>query len=296
MPSYAQTVKDELARIFDEDENCLRAELAAMLKVGTVLNEGRLEFSTLNAAVARKVIKLLNKFYPAAKREVATIRTKGIAKRLRYFVRIFLTGVVDEFFQKADSPEIVPDDFARVAYLRGAFMATGTINKPESSYYLEIIFSSESAANFVRQILKDLDFRPSKSLRKNILGLYICEGDAIEDFLGMVGADETLERFQIVRNLKEVRANVNRLVNVETANLNKMIDAAQRQIADIKILLKHNVKLKEDFQQTLEMRLQFPEYSVGELAEKLFVTRQALNYRFKIMHKLAQEILAADKP
>ena len=296
MPSYAQTVKDELARIFDEDENCLRAELAAMLKVGTVLNEGRLEFSTLNAAVARKVIKLLNKFYPAAKREVATIRTKGIAKRLRYFVRIFLTGVVDEFFQKADSPEIVPDDFARVAYLRGAFMATGTINKPESSYYLEIISSSESAANFVRQILKDLDFRPSKSLRKNILGNYICEGDAIEDFLGMVGADETLERFQIVRNLKEVRANVNRLVNVETANLNKMIDAAQRQIADIKILLKHNVKLKEDFQQTLEMRLQFPEYSVGELAEKLFVTRQALNYRFKIMHKLAQEILAADKP
>ena len=296
MPSYAQTVKDELARIFDEDENCLRAELAAMLKVGTVLNEGRLEFSTLNAAVARKVIKLLNKFYPAAKREVATIRTKGIAKRLRYFVRIFLTGVVDEFFQKADSPEIVPDDFARVAYLRGAFMATGTINKPESSYYLEIISSSESAANFVRQILKDLDFRPSKSLRKNIFGNYICEGDAIEDFLGMVGADETLERFQIVRNLKEVRANVNRLVNVETANLNKMIDAAQRQIADIKILLKHNVKLKEDFQQTLEMRLQFPEYSVGELAEKLFVTRQALNYRFKIMHKLAQEILAADKP
>ena len=115
MPSYARTVKDELARIF-EDENCLRAELAAMLKVGAIKIDGRLEFSTVSGAVARKFIKLLNKFYPAAQREVATVRSRGIAKRIRYFIRIFLTGGFEEFYKKTDSPEIVPDDFSKIAY------------------------------------------------------------------------------------------------------------------------------------------------------------------------------------
>lgn len=289
MPSYARTVKDELARIFDEDEINLRAELAAMLKVGTIFFEGRLEFSTLSAAVARKLIKLLNKFYPEAKKEVATVRTRGLAKRIRYFIRVFLTSYTEKFFNKMDSPEIVPDDFAKVAYLRGAFMAGGTVNKPEAQYYLEIASISESAASFVRQIWQDLEFNPSRYVRQGFFVNYICEGDAVEEFLGMLGAEEAVERFEIARNLKEVRANVNRLVNVETANLNKAINASKQQIEDIKILLANKVKLNEDFKLTMETRLQFPECTVAELAEKLFVTRQALNYRFKKMHELAQE-------
>ena len=292
MPSYARTVKDELARIFDdEDEINLRAELAAMLKVGMIFSEGRMEFSTVSAAVARKLIKLLNKFYPELHREIATVRTRGVAKRIRYFVRIFLTSYAEEFFKTLDSPEIVPDDFAKVAYLRGAFMAGGTVNKPEAQYYLEIATMSESAANFVRQIWQDLDFRPSNYVRQGFFVNYICEGDAVEEFLGMLGAEEAIERFEVARNLKEVRANVNRLVNVETANLNKAIDTSNRQIADIKILLENKVEVNEEFQLTMETRLQFPECNVAELAEKLFVTRQALNYRFKKIHELAQEVL-----
>ena len=290
MPSYARTVKDELARIF-EDENCLRAELAAMLKVGAIKIDGRLEFSTVSGAVARKFIKLLNKFYPAAQREVATVRSRGIAKRIRYFIRIFLTGGFEEFYKKTDSPEIVPDDFSKIAYLRGAFMACGTVNKPEAQYYLEISSTSASAAKFVGQIWRELEFNPSSCIRENFFVNYICEGDALEEFLEMVGAEEAVERFQIARNLKEIRANVNRLVNVETANLNKAISTAQRQISDIKILLENNVDVSDEFRLTMQTRLDFPECNVGELAEKLFVTRQALNYRFKKIHALAQEVL-----
>ena len=290
MPSYARTVKDELARIF-EDENCLRAEFAAMLKVGAIKIDGRLEFSTVSGAVARKFIKLLNKFYPAAQREVATVRSRGIAKRIRYFIRIFLTGGFEEFYKKTDSPEIVPDDFSKIAYLRGAFMACGTVNKPEAQYYLEISSTSASAAKFVGQIWRELEFNPSSCIRENFFVNYICEGDALEEFLEMVGAEEAVERFQIARNLKEIRANVNRLVNVETANLNKAISTAQRQISDIKILLENNVDVSDEFRLTMQTRLDFPECNVGELAEKLFVTRQALNYRFKKIHALAQEVL-----
>ena len=293
MPSYSRTVKDELARIFDDDEECLRAELAAMLKVGAILNEGRLDFSTVSAAVARKLITLLKKFYPNAKKEVSIVRKKPPARKIKYFVRIFLTGGLEKFFEETVSPEIVPDDFTKVAYLRGAFMACGTVNKPEAQYYLDISTLSESAAIFINKIFTDLEFNATFCLRKEFFVNYICEGDAIEEFLGMLGAEETLERFLVARNLKEVRANVNRMVNCETSNLNKAINAAQQQISDIKILIENKIELNEDFKLTMETRLQFPECTVGELSEKLFITRQALNYRFKKIHNLAQEILGA---
>ena len=290
MPSYSRTVKDELARIFDDEENCLRAELTAMLKVGAIFSEGRMEFSTVNAAVARKLIKLLNKFYPAAKREIATFRHNGFINRTRYFVRIFLTGVTEKFFAEMDSLEIVPDDFTKVAYLRGAFLASGTVNKPEKQYYLDISATSESAANFLNQIMLELEFNPTFCVRKGFFVNYICEGDAIEEFLEIIGADESLERFQIARNLKDVRVNVNRLVNCETANLNKAVDTSQKQIADINFLLKNNVAVDDAFKTTMDIRLKFPELTIGELAVKISSTRQTLNYRFKKIHELAVKL------
>ena len=295
MPSYARTVKDELARIFDDEENCLRAELAAMLKVGTIFTEGRIEFSTVSGAVARKLIKLLNKFFPNAKREVATVRNKGTAKSIRYFIKIFLTGDVEKFFDAAADWEILPDDFSKVAYLRGAFMAGGTVNKPEAQYYLEIASMSANAAIFVNQIWADLEFNPVMRVRKEFFVNYICEGDTIEEFLEMVGAEEAVERFQIARNLKEVRANVNRLVNVETANLNKAVESSRQQIADIKILLENNIPVSADYKVAMDARLEFPEDTIHELAAKLFISRQGLCYRFKKIHELAQEVSGKEK-
>jgi len=290
MPSYSRTVKDELSRLFDDEESCLRAELAAMLKVGAVFSAGRMEFSTVNAAVARKLIKLLNKFYPAAKRDVATVRNKGLAKSIRYFVRIFFTGVTEKFFAEMDSLEIVPNDFTKIAYLRGAFLASGTVNKPEKQYYLDISTLSESAALFVNQIMIDLDFNPTFYVRKEFFVNYICEGDAVEEFLEIIGAEESLERFQIARNLKDVRINVNRLVNCETSNLNRTVDAAQRQLADIRYLLEKKVDVDENFKAAMDIRLKFPELTVGELAAKISISRQNLNYRFKKIHEFTEEL------
>ena len=290
MPSYSRTVKDELSRLFDDEESCLRAELAAMLKVGAIFSAGRMEFSTVNAAVARKLIKLLNKFFPAAKRDVATARHNSFANRIRYFIRIFLTGVTEKFFAEIDSMEIVPDDFTKVAYLRGAFLAGGTVNKPEKQYYLDISTLSESAALFVNQIWADLEFNPTFCVRKEFFVNYICEGDAVEEFLDLLGAAESVERFQIARNLKDVRVNVNRLVNCETSNLNRTVDAAQRQLADIRYLLENKIDVDENFKVAMDIRLKFPELTVGELAVKISTTRQTLNYRFKKIHELTVKL------
>ena len=286
MASYSRDVKNELAHVFDEEEEYLRAELAALLNIGGIFADGRIDFSTPNAAVARKVINLLKKVYPDAKKEIATVRRKVFAQITRYVIRIFLTGYTEEFFNNFNSPEIVPDDFAKVSYLRGAFLAKGTVNKPEKDYYLDISTLSEPAAIFINQIWQELDFSPKFFVRKEFFVNYICEGDAVEEFLGMIGAEESLERFIVVRNLKEVRANVNRLVNVETANLNRAIAASQKQLEDIRYLQENNIKVNKDLRLAIKARLTYPECSVSELAEKLFITKQGLNYRFKKIHEL----------
>ena len=292
MPSYARTVKEELARIFDDEEELQRAELIALIKVGAVENDGRFDFTTSNAATARKVITLLKKFYPDVKREVAAtvtypVKNKKSLRRTRYTVRIFFSRYAEDL----NSLEIIEDDFAKVSYLRGAFLAGGTVNKPEKQYYLEIASLSESAATFVNEIWQALEFNPTFRRRKEFFVNYICEGDAVEEFIGMIGAEESVEHFGVVRNLKEVRANVNRLVNMETFNLNRAIEAARRQLEDIRILQENNVKLNKDLRLAIKARLTFPEYTVGELAEKLFITKQGLNYRFTKIHEIAEKTL-----
>lgn len=288
MPSYAHDVKNELARKLDEDTECMRAELAAIFKVGSVIGEDRMDFSTANAAVARKVITLLKKLYPDASKEVAAVRTKRLTRTMRYAVRLFLTGHTEKFFSGLDSPEIIRRTRYKISYLRGAFLAGGTVNRPEAQYYLEIMSLNPSAADFVRRIFTQLEFNTSARVRNKDFVVHMSEGDSIWEFLGMIGAEEAVDRFDSARNMKEVRANVNRITNCEMANLNKAIDAAQRQLADIRLLIENNVKVSDELQQTMQIRLRHPEYTVGQLAEEMFITRPGLMYRFKILHQLAE--------
>ena len=289
MASYSRDVKNELSRVFDDGEEYLRAELAALLNVAGKIVDGRIDFSTPHAFVARKVINLLKKTYPNAQKEFSAVRKKVLMQTTRYFVRIFLTGHTEGILKDLNSPEILADDFAKVSYLRGAFLACGTVNRPEKRYYLDISVLSESAAMFINQIWQQLEFHPTFCVRKEFFVNYISEGDAIEEFLGMIGVEECLERFQSARNLKEVRANVNRLVNVETANLNKVIEAAQKQLADIEYLKENKVQVSKELKLAMKARLTFPECSVAELAEMLFITKQGLNYRFNKIHELAMK-------
>ena len=290
MASYAHDVKNELARKFDVDWESLRAELAAMLKVGSTFFDGRMEFSTSNAAVARKLITLLKKVCPDARKEVAAIRTKRLRRTMRYVVRVFVTSHTEYFLSAITSQEIIRRTRYKVAYLRGAFLAGGTVNRPEAQYYLELMSLNESAADFVRKILTQLEFKTSFHVRNKDFVVYMSEADSIWEFLEMIGVEAELERFESARNLKEIRANVNRITNCELANLNKAVEAAQRQLADIRLLLENNVEVDEDLRQSMQIRLDNPESPVGELAAKMFITRPGLMYRFKKIHWLAEEI------
>lgn len=287
MSSYAQDVKNELAHKFDADLNCLQAEFVALIRVGAKKVDSRLEFSSTNAAVARKVITLAKKFFPNIKPEVAAVRKKKLYKTLNYIVRFVAAGEVQTFVEAIDVDELLRRTRYKIAYLRGAFLAKGTVNRPESLYMLEIS-STEAEAKFIRKQLDKLDFNGGFYRRKKSFVVWLREADAICDFLAMVGADNAVERFEVARNLKEIRIQVNRVVNMETSALNKSIDVAQRHLNDIQLLLAKGVAVNKKFQEAMEVRLKNPTSTVAELAEKLSISRSALQYRFKMIHRLAE--------
>lgn len=288
MSSYAQDVKNELARIFGDEPETLHAEFAALLFCGAKIFDGRLEFATTNAAVARKVISLAKKYFPAVKPEVAAVRRKKLNKDMSYVVRIFLTGDVQNFLEVLDTHELLKRSRFKVAWLRGAFLAKGTVNRPEAQYLLQIVVKSSQAAEFVRKILAALDFNAGLYQRKKNFVVWLREADAICDFLGMIGATNAVERFEVARNLKEVRLQVNRLVNIDTSALNRAAEASQRQIADIKILLARNYPVTKKIREAMELRLANPSCNISELAEKISLSKAGMWSRFKKIQHLAK--------
>ena len=290
MPSYTYDVKNELARIFDDDFGNMNAELSALLKVGAMKIDGRLEFSNSNAAVARKVITLIKKIYPDSRTEIAAVRRKKLRKTMRYVVRIFLTAEMQNFIEELESQKISRRQNHQIAWLRGAFLAGGSVNRPESHYHLEIVSDFENVAEVVKKYFERLEFRVGLYERTEKFIVYMNEADSIYDFLGMVGAERAVERFDVARNIKEVRIQVNRIMNIETANLNKSIDAAQKQLADIRLIKSEKIKVSKILNQAMKIRLENPECTIPELAEKIFITRQGLLYRFKMIHKIAEDI------
>ena len=288
MPSYAQDVKNELARIFSDEQETLQAEFVALLFV-TKKIDGRLEFTTTNAAVARKFVTLTKKFLPVAKVEVAAVRRKKLRKDLSFVVRILLTVDVQNFLDALDTSEVLKRSRFKVAWLRGIFLATGTVNRPEAQYLLQFLTRSVDTAEFVRKQLAALDFNAGLYQRKKVFVVWLREGDAICDFLGMLGAANAVERFEVARNLKEVRIQVNRLVNMDTSAINRAAEAAERQIADIKILLARNYPVTKKIREAMMLRLENPSCNIAELAEKISLSRDGLIYRFKKIHRLAKK-------
>ena len=252
MPSFATEVKNELARLNYEDSCCRTAELAALLRMGATMTFGLkhtfgLNFTSKNAAVARKTLMLLKSEGGDIHTEITVSRSRQLNKNNNYTVKVIPAPNVAQLLQRLgflhdDSLNMDSDmgllrkSCCRIAYLRGAFQGGGSVNKPESAYHLELVTGSFGLGNLLYRLLKRMGFPVGFVDRKADYIVYLKEGDAVIDFLAMIKADKAVEAFEIARNVKEVRAQVNRLVNCETANLQKAVDAAGRQIAAIRLL------------------------------------------------------------
>jgi len=315
MPSFATDVKNALARLSYDRECCRIAELAGLLRMGAAISLGQrrpegpvygLNYATKNAAVARRTLSLIKELNHELRPEVMASRSRQLNKLMRYGIRIRPAAAVNRLLERVgflqegrlnidDDMGILRHTHCRIAYLRGAFLGGGTVNRPEASYNLELVCTTYAQGHMLHQLLRRLDFPAGFTDRHDNYIVYIKSSEDIIDFLAMLGADEAVEQFEVARNVKEVREQVNRIVNCETANLQRAATAAGRQLDDINYLATSGrlAELKDTLREAAEMRLAHPEASLKELADIMHLTKSGLNHRLDKLKTIAAAERAA---
>ncbi|MDD2233659.1 MAG: DNA-binding protein WhiA [Desulfitobacteriaceae bacterium] len=306
--SFSGVTKEELARLSEPKTCCDLAELAALVRMdGTLQIEANQQYIlnvvTESAPVARKVFRLAKSVLDCQV-DIIVRRKMRLRKNNSYFVKIYFLGPADlqrlGLFSRlmqiefGIAKQLIKYRCDQKAYLRGAFLASGSINNPEGTYHLEIITSDSQHAADLCRLLNKFSLRAKVSQRKNCYVVYIKESEHIVLFLALIGAHHALLEFENVRVLKDVRNQVNRLVNCETANLNKTVVASVRQINNIGLIDKTIglAALPATLREIAELRLESPDASLKELGEMLDpkVGKSGVNHRLRKIDKLAEKI------
>ncbi|MBD2872603.1 DNA-binding protein WhiA [Paenibacillus arenilitoris] len=305
--SFAAQTKKELTMI-EADGCCEKAELSALIRMnGSVSVSSRkivLDISTENAAIARRIYSLLKKHFNVHV-ELLVRKKMRLKKNNVYIVRIpaGVQEVLSELkivsegfmFNLGIDKEIIRKPCCKRSYLRGAFLAGGSVNNPEgSSYHLEIASMYEEHCEALVDLANKFDLNARCIERKKGFIFYIKEGEKIIELLNIIGAHQALFKFEDVRIMRDMRNSVNRIVNCETANLNKTIGAAVRQIENIKLLQREVGldSLPEKLKEVAEIRLQHPDMNLTEVGEMLRgkVSKSGVNHRLRKIDELAEKI------
>lgn len=179
------------------------------------------------------------------------------------------------------------------AFIRGLFMGAGSVNNPENKYHLEIIVANEENLWIVKEILENLGIHIKILQTKQKNSLYLKEGEEISRFLALISANKAVMQFEDIRVQREMRGKVNRLVNCESANLNKTINASIEQIAAIRKLKQDGKfnKLDENLKEIANLRLENPDMPLSELGKLLKnpIGKSGVNYRLKKIIEIANE-------
>lgn len=310
--SFSNEIKNELAHLEPPTKCCEIAELAGLVRMdGTILIGNKkgigLELNTENAAVARKAFKGLKKLFHV-ETEITVQRRTRLKKNNVYLVRVpgqpKVMEVLDALGLMKDglmyNPEIsktlVKKECCKRSYLRGVFLGAGSLSDPQNSYHLEIVANSEEYAASLVELIETFGLHPKISGRKNVLLVYLKESEQIADFLNIIGAHKALLELENIRIQKEMRNQVNRLVNCENANLTKAVDAACRQKMNIEFVQKYHgfERLPEGLREVAEARLENPEVSLKELGQMLNppLGKSGINHRMRKIEELADELRA----
>lgn len=299
--SFSNDVKNELSRLETNEVCCDKAELLGVLRMsGAIVIRGMnigIHFSTENAALARRVLQILKNNYQV-QTEVVITRSRRLKKNNRYQVRVLPAPQVNIAMTELQLLSMESDlknplltkQCCKRAFLRGAFLGGGSISRPSSDYHLEMVTGNEDFARSIIKVMHTFSMKAKLTDRKNDYIVYLKDGESITNFLRVIGAHNSMMEFEGVRVLKEMRNNVNRRVNCETANLGKVVKAAVRQVNCIKFIDEHMglSELPEALQETAKLRLKYPEASLNELVEYSGgIGKSGINHRLKKLQELA---------
>src|SRR5699024_8024735 len=198
-------------------------------------------------------------------------------------------------------PSLLKAKAQRQAYLRGAFLAGGSMNHPDSSYHLEIFSVYEEHTKSMLEIMNAFRLHAKMLKRKKGYILYIKEGEKITEFLGIIGAHRALLHFEDVRIMKDMRNSVNRLVNCDTANLNKSVSASLRQVKNIR-LIEQEIGLNalpDKLREIAELRLLHQDVTLAELGEMVEsgrISKSGINHRLRKIDHIAAKLRDGTSP
>jgi len=307
--SFASETKKELNQI-ESEECCAQAELSALIRMNGVIslsNKGMvLEFATENAAIARRTLKLIKKIFDTEvdllsrkkmklkKNNVYIIRIKKNAREIAEALGI----LGDTGFVLGVAQDLIEYECCRRAYMRGAFLAGGSVSNPEtSSYHFEIFTLDQEHAEELRDLINTFDLNARVLERKRGFIIYIKEAEKISDFLRVIEAYNAVLNFEDVRIVRDIRNSENRLNNCEIANETKTITAAGQQIKKIELIESAFGLdfLSDKLQYVAKLRLEFPEESMATLSEIATergnrITKSGINHRMRKITELAKEI------
>lgn len=308
--SFSKEVKEEISRHITSARHCQIAELASILSFCGRYehldeNTRALKLYTESLAVARKYFTLVKKTFNIStnisiqrnlhqkkgKTYSLTIRNDITITKLLQATKLKITK--DGEIKSADYMVMVHTCCKR-AFLRGAFLASGSISDPEKTYHFEIVSSEEFEAQQIQSILRDFHVDAKIILRKKYYVVYVKEASQIVDVLNVMEAHVSLMNLENVRILKDMRNSINRQVNCEAANINKTVQAASKQLDDIKYIndtIGLN-KLSEGLEDIAKLRFQYPEASLKELGDMLCppIGKSGVNHRLRKISLIADHL------
>ncbi len=310
--SFSGKVREELAGNISTARHCRIAELSAFIGMcGTIavnsFDQYSIKIHSENFLVARKVFTLIEKTFNIKvdvsirrniKRQNATYSV--VVRRHEDAVRILqavkMTGGNSDYISdlRPFSPLVIQQTCCRRAFLRGAFQASGSMSDPSKSYHFEIVCDSQAAAGQIQEIMDGFGLDAKIVQRKKAYVVYLKEGSRIVDVLNVMEAHVALMELENVRILKEMRNSVNRKVNCETANINKTVSAAVKQVEDITYLrdtvgFEH---LPDNLAEAALARLEHPDATLKELGETLDppVGKSGINHRLRRLGEIAEKV------
>ena len=310
--SFSSEVKEELAKHLGTGRHCQIAELSAIISMcGNVIIDSRdnyrLKICTENIAVVRKSFTLIRKAFNI--RTDIAVRTNRGNGNISYLLAVKDPSEAQRILEavklRSDNGDIyeelsvvrnvvIQQSCCKRAFIRGAFLAGGSMSDPQKAYHFEIVCAAEAKAMQLRDIINSFDLDAKIVKRKKAYVVYLKEGTQIVDVLNVMEAHVALMNLENIRILKEMRNSVNRKVNCETANINKTVSAAVKQLEDIQYI-KDTVgfeKLSEGLLEVALMRLQYPEATLKELGSLLTtpVGKSGVNHRLRKLSEIAEKV------
>lgn len=307
--SYASEVKKELTGLKVHRQNA-KAELMALIRINGTLGIQQQHFvlnvQTESPAIARRIYSLLKEFYQVeadivVRRKMKLKKNNTYVVRLIYQVKEILSDL--KILDGGQIAERVPlstfkDKLMMQSYLRGAFLAGGSVNNPHTSrYHLEIYSLYESHNEMIAEMINRFGLNARTTARRSGYIVYLKEAEKIADFLQLIGATNSMLEFENIRIVRDMRNSVNRLVNCENANMDKVANAANRQVENIR-LIESTVglnNLPDKLREIAETRLAHPEVSLKELGMLVPggpISKSGVNHRLRKLNNYADELRA----